>query len=300
MSHYTVMILTKSPTEEALGQALAPFDENTQVEPYRDYVDVDKQPADFWAVKSLREDGLLPAVGELTWDQVREAYVRKYGQDGAFLVELEVDPDSLDSEPRLRAFEMSTYNPDSKWDWWTVGGRWAQSLRHVDGSEVDQLQRRHLDAERMRTEAADDFRRRYFQGPEIYDLHGHRSWDEIYEAVGQDAAAARETYWNQRSIEEFKKVLPENQRFFLGVDLADRVLVGPKEFERQVEIARAAAVPCFATLDLDGRWSEPGSMGWFGVSSDTEGTRIGYYGTMNGLIENLDGEVWLTVVDCHI
>lgn len=28
-----------------------------------------------------------------------------------------------------RAYTLSTYNPDSRWDWWTVGGRWTGYFR---------------------------------------------------------------------------------------------------------------------------------------------------------------------------
>ena len=33
--------------------------------------------------------------------------------------------------------EYSTYNPDSKWDWYTVGGRWRNSIKTKEGELVD-------------------------------------------------------------------------------------------------------------------------------------------------------------------
>ena len=34
--------------------------------------------------------------------------------------------------------EYSTYNPDSKWDWYSVGGRWANSIKTKDGEFCDE------------------------------------------------------------------------------------------------------------------------------------------------------------------
>ena len=43
--------------------------------------------------------------------------------------------------------EYSTYNPDSKWDWYTVGGRWANSIKTKDGEFVDMCKFGDIDFE---------------------------------------------------------------------------------------------------------------------------------------------------------
>lgn len=41
----------------------------------------------------------------------------------------------------------STYNPDSKWDWYTVGGRWSNSIKTKDGEFVDMCKFGEIDFE---------------------------------------------------------------------------------------------------------------------------------------------------------
>lgn len=42
---------------------------------------------------------------------------------------------------------MSTYNPNSKWDWFQVGGRWAGHLDGKDGQQHDVLQFKDIGGE---------------------------------------------------------------------------------------------------------------------------------------------------------
>ena len=43
--------------------------------------------------------------------------------------------------------EYSTYNPDSKWDWYTVGGRWRNSIKTKDGEFCDEAMLGEIDFE---------------------------------------------------------------------------------------------------------------------------------------------------------
>ena len=164
MSHFTLMVIGPE-TKEEIDAALAPFDENMEVEPYRSYEKGDAE--DYWFVRSVRRDaqhfreGTGLEEGDLrnpmwgkdpltpdekraeyeeqaeleksfstpaTWGEVASAYNAKYGdEDGDRLL---VDDDG-------RAYTMSTYNPLSKWDWYEVGGRWAGYLRVKPGAETE-------------------------------------------------------------------------------------------------------------------------------------------------------------------
>ena len=67
-----------------------------------------------------------------------------------------------------------------------------------------------------------------------------------------------------------------------------------------VERSRARAVPGYAVVTADGRWMAPGKMGWFGMGSDEESDRIGYWEASNAYIEALPDDAWLVALDCHI
>lgn len=53
MSHFTLMVIGPE-TKEEIDAALAPFDENMEVEPYRSYEKGDAE--DYWFVRSVRRD----------------------------------------------------------------------------------------------------------------------------------------------------------------------------------------------------------------------------------------------------
>ena len=139
---------------------MAPWDENKETEPYRDYEK--GGPADYWLYQSLQRaagnfaagTGILPykpdeigwssassketpeqqraaqkADAELfrslpvpvTWADIVRLYAERYpDEDGAPLL----------SEDGSRAYTMSTYNPESKWDYWRIGGRWGGYFPH--------------------------------------------------------------------------------------------------------------------------------------------------------------------------
>ena len=106
MSHYSVAVFIKSGQD--IGELLAPFDENLEVEPY---VEFTRQEAIDYARKYYDTDG---KTDDECWEMVAE-----------------------DSKTDAAGNIYSTRNPDAKWDWWCVGGRYSGMLR-IGGACVDQ------------------------------------------------------------------------------------------------------------------------------------------------------------------
>jgi len=106
MSHFTVAVFHRP--DQDIEKLLAPYDENLRVEPY---------------VKFTREEAIAYA---------RKQYksVADMSDDSCYAYMAE--DYKTDAEGNL----LSTYNPKSKWDWWTEGGRWAGMLK-VGGKKVD-------------------------------------------------------------------------------------------------------------------------------------------------------------------
>jgi len=70
---------------------------------------------------------------------------------------------------------------------------------------------------------------------------------------------------------------------------------GRDEYVRRA--VNAAGVPY--ALIVDGQWIAKGHMGWFGMSDDTV-TQDDWNAKVQELFDSLDGEKWVTAVDCHI
>ena len=111
MSHFTVAVITKDGNYEA---ALEPFNENLNVDPYisetREKV-IEKYRKH---LERNQEEGKEISVSlALTDDQLLEEAKKYY------------DWETFDENGNI----ISTYNPKSKWDWWSLGGRWTGLLK---------------------------------------------------------------------------------------------------------------------------------------------------------------------------
>lgn len=312
MSHYTVLVI-HAETDD-LSTLLEPFNENTDVPRYRerateeDVLSAIKFYADP-ANQGFLTDYHLPASVLTSTDPADRArllgcYQRGGPADGGH------DTDGY--------FTWSTYNPDSKWDWYTVGGRWAgyflpypqhagdpRLLTGQPGAfnnaptpgRVDGGPKGLLDLTQMRQEAAAkaaETHARFRQA--VTGTPPATRWDAYVSRVTETAETAdpytiqeaRAAYAGQPRVQAFNTL-------GLYADLQDF------DVSEQTFIARAAAgaVPGYATLH-DGHWYEPGRMGWWGMSSETPSTLAGYHEHVNGLIDALPDDTYLTIVDCHI
>lgn len=117
MSHFIVTVALKyGPADEVkdeLNRVLDRFDENKEVEPY--------------GAETVEE--ITSTELYLNWKAEMHPNL---SQDEALKLWLGEDV-QFDAEGR----RITTYNPDSKWDWWVVGGRWEGYLTLKSGEKVD-------------------------------------------------------------------------------------------------------------------------------------------------------------------
>lgn len=281
MSHFTVVVCAKDP--DRLDEILAPFDENLETEPRRDYET--GGPEDHWSVAGSRKEGLLPD-GAVTWTQVAEAHNKRYSED----------PILLDEDGR--AYQMTTRNPQAKWDWWTIGGRWSGYFVGVGGSRCDSGRKSALDLDALRALKAAEARITHAKfRAVIAGTPEPVPWRTYADNISEGSCTideARREYHAQPRITALR-----DSEDFRWHDADDIEELGRPE-ALYVERARARAVPGYATITADGRWMAPGRMGWWGMSDDEEGDRIGYWEAANAYIDSLPDDVYLIAVDCHI
>lgn len=259
MSHFKVLVIGENWEEQ-----LAPFDENIQVEPYREYES--GTPAEHWMFKILREEnGLAEAAG---WAEFAQKYSEHYADGDSRMY--------YDAE-RDQAYRMTTYNPKSHWDWYALGGRCMGSLlvkqgtaasvgrpgtfnndpRHVGG--VDQAQVKNIDWAEMRSR----------QRKLAEEHHA--------ELVARHAKDPKDFWLFGLTDQQIEMALSDPERFIN---------------------TNSAPFTCFAVVK-DGEWFERGRMGWWGMVAD-EKSDLEWQQKLSELLANLDGETLLTVVDCHI
>lgn len=170
-------------------------------------------------------------------------------------------------------------NPNAKWDWWKVGGRWADWLNISQGkaADFDFVERRGAAA----VEAADEWGSLKIDG-----LGQPKPWSEFREQY-DTIEAARDAYAAHPFVQQIRARGPWND--------PDNYLGSRQDYiDRRV---RNACVP-FAVVK-DGEWHAKGDMGWFATVTNAQDPNDWAY-WVNSLLDSLDPDEMLTVIDCHI
>ena len=212
-------------------------------------------------------------------------------------------------------------NPNRKWDWYQVGGRWSGFLKLKPGSNgvtgrkgllgscandadgyCDQAKKGDIDFDAMRDEAGEKAAKKW----DLFHKHlGHLlpyfvSWTAMRE-LHVSIDNAREQYHAQPLIQRKNQLskrespLTEGERdFFVWLDAEDYMT----SREEHIQRARDRAIVTFAVVK-DSKWFEKGEMGWWGAVSD-EKDQNDWNRQFNELLDGLPDDTVLTVVDCHI
>lgn len=289
MSHSTVLVIGKPDddltSERWIAEALAPFDENVEVEPYRDYVNPlpegwEQAVANGERFRALQEAGM----GH------REAWSAVWGERNTdplipselFLaIEHGIDPRDLSAVAAFVSerwgeeyavddrglYTVSTYNPRSRWDWWELGGRWSGFFKLREDGEGYRGK-----PGSMGQSLAED-------GVDLA-----RKGDIAWEAMLADSESRAEKAWDEAQQRDpgFRHVL---------YDVKDGETRGQY-------IKRNTTIATFAVLK-DGEWFERGRMERRGVVSDEQDTDVWKQQWM-GLVMGLPDDTPLAVCDVHI
>lgn len=73
--------------------------------------------------------------------------------------------------------------------------------------------------------------------------------------------------------------------------------------DKETYALRNSTFSTYSILTPDGEWLEPGTMGWFGISSATENEEREWYKSYQSIIKKFAEEnpdYVVTLVDCHI
>lgn len=293
MSHYMVMVICRKGSGDDVESLLAPYDENLEVAPYVRYTKAQLIAEEIERINAARRShraALAAESEEAYFELVRnsdERYYNNYSYAKNDIPEkiLTVDVNDeeavyglLREEREDETFDedgnyISTYNPNSKWDWYEIGGRW-DGLKLKRGGEANEARAGEIDWDDMFSLSKEDAERL------------GRFWDEyvlrkLPEDVSEEGATA---YLN----EEFGLVL-YSPAYFLDT-------YGTKEnYLRHMSLWTA-----YAVLDGEG-WHSAGEMGWFGCHSETADEYKDWEENFRArFIDTLDPEDVVTVVDCHI
>lgn len=202
-------------------------------------------------------------------------------------------------------------NPNKKWDWYQVGGRWSGLLKLKPGAQgltgerglmgshfaegadrTDQARKGDIDWDGLRDEAEAKAREKWKHANAITGGERWHSWEHVREVLHKgNINAAREFYHAQPAVKKLKET--DHERY--GWDMDDTLCWS---LDNYIQRARNGAGSTFAVIK-DGKWYQRGEMGWWGAVSDEKNTDD-WHKEFAALIDSLPDDTMLTVVDCHI
>ncbi len=177
-------------------------------------------------------------------------------------------------------------NPDAKWDWWVIGGRWRNLLLHKNGEYCDSLQKKDLDLEVIRKRAYSAAVAEFATAKKAINGQAYKSWEEVRDSFPDDINTARDAYNSQPAVTALKAA-------FDPFCDCDSYLCTEEEFLNK---AVNSVLSTFAIL-YNGEWIESGTMGWWACVSDK---KENWPEIFNEILNKIPDDAYLTVVDCHI
>ena len=268
MSHYKVLIIHNK--NQNIEELLAPYNENLEVEPYLKYKHND-------AIEMIKKE-YVP-FNDFLKDYSDDKLLEWFADDcGYYLIDGDI---------------YTTYNPNSKWDWYSIGGRFSGSLE-------------------LTYEGAKKAVKNYFYESNWFE---NLSYEEQLEQVKWvDTAPIKYVKWFHSLTSEKKEKIRRwweiniyNMPLKEGEEKDKYLFYNPKYYKRRYRDAETnikvqETINFFAVVTPDGEWYAPSNMGWWactdGELEDELKWDLEFYDRF--IKPNLDSDLICTVVDCHI
>lgn len=180
-------------------------------------------------------------------------------------------------------------NPNAKWDWYQVGGRWAGKLTVSADCENYGLGKKSwgwgdkdpysssgkykkVDSARIKDLVFPDYQEEYDKAKRFWEL-------KVEEQLPKNEEEKELIKWDFYRPEYYKNTY--------------------KDKETYAECQ--ATFHTYAVIDKDGHWNAKGEMGWWGISSAEENQEVDFIKNYKkNVFENAGENDYITIVDCHI
>ena len=161
------------------------------------------------------------------------------------------------------------HNPNARWDWYSIGGRWAGKLKLKKAEGVG-----------TGVKCCDTAR--------VRDCDFSPDEEEYREAIRCWEIAVEGSPMTEEEREKY--VLLYKGEYYI------------QQFGSKENYAKQMSdFSTYAFITADGEWHETGRMGWFGVDDATRESREAYREAFTDYLEEArEQDLLITIVDCHI
>jgi len=315
MSHFTVLVPAANSSE--LDRVLLPYHEyeTTGIDEYTEWV---------ISVKANDIDAHIVEIMErITDEKLRTKYQDYLNKGHRTSLLQDWEGGKFDSEGNWGYMT----NPNAKWDWYSVGGRWTGTLQLKD----DRMGEAFNGTPGLMTEHNNDPQRADSALAGDVDWEGMRqsrlqkkldAYDLVQEALKHvrtetqpvDEAKLHEQYHEENIRgENFRKTWPTYEAYiqwematkwlrkekdtYLGLGLSFAEILEYYLPRDEYIATREVEALTWAFVDLDGQWVEGAEMGWWGMHDEKDQS---YNQAFWRFVEALDAHQRVYVVDCHI
>lgn len=267
MSHYAVLVIHDKGQD--IEELLAPYDENLKVEPYIEYKHND-------AIEMIKKE-YIPFnndIKDYSVDELLNWFVKQY------------------SSYSLKDGDIyTTYNPNSRWDWYQIGGRFSDKLELTDEGIKEAIKQHDHGwfGQASKKEQIEYVR---------YTSSAPIKYIKWFTSLSQERKDELRRWWEINIDDDELKEGEEKDKFFFWK---------PEWFKRRYKdidtyLKINEFTTFFAVITPDGKWYAPSKMGLFactdGKPEDELKFDLEFYGRF--IKPNLDSDLICTVVDCHI
>lgn len=328
MSHFCVLVVTESkPTEDMLSDVLAPYHEFECTGINDKYVQTIDRTEELLACYEKDKNE-----GESLMDYLKEEYNYEVCKEGE---ELDFEGDHkygyiLTNYKNVVVGVFKRTNPNAKWDWWQVGGRFSEyligkphvfELARADEHLVPSIGNPGIMGSKSQNDGFDVIRKGDVDfaamreagktsGLALYDriyaivgtLDGFITWEQMREDLdhtnpGKTVDAIRDAYHAQPARMAIKEALKDKNRDNSGLYFIEleEFMCTRDEYAKRCE---DKALVTFAFVK-DGQWVGRGDMGWWAMVSNEKDDNI-WNSEFNKMLDELPDSCWLSVIDCHI
>lgn len=190
-----------------------------------------------------------------------------------------------------------TYNPNAKWDWWQIGGRFSRnflvkedledciisydrSSGEPDGAPkgykyVDAARKKDICWDLMKQLTVEEVEKGYQKCVAAFASNDPTGFGPLTKIVEDGIASwGSMIYLKGETLDEFK------------------ARKGATDMDQYM-------ISSFAAIDRNGDWLGSGDMGWFGISTNDKEERA-WNDELQTLMNEAQDDDFLVVVDCHI
>ncbi len=286
MSHFSLAVITKEDNYGLVMDMMNPFDENRIMKPYVEYTRegavADEKESLKKRIKNVSEglkklkakeekdDNLIERIESLEKQLANDQEKLKTYTDEDYYEEKRQwwEDDMVNENGDL----LSTYNPDSKYDYYVVGGRWENSLKVKEDklSEYPDNHKGYVDSAKV---SDVDF---FYVDP-VSAVNSGRFWD-----ITVEGAPLKEGEEEPFSL--------YNKDYYLE-----------RYKTRDNFIKTVNSFRTYAILTPDSKWHEPGQMGYWGMNDASVEDEVNFDKNYFNILDlEKYKDCYITVIDCHI